>query len=191
MKFKKIAAVLLTSVMASSFVAGCSRKVFHKTGHKSKHIRLFRIPAVLHEMVHKHRIAARKGAELAEDFETSIDLDMDAFIPPSYIPNEYQKLDIYKRIAGIETQDEAEANTGLRPAAVNVSFPSYCLTSPEIRSVWIFACSYSIIRSVVPFCVISLIYARCAFAFTCAIESRRGRPCGNLRGMRFAVTFKL
>lgn len=49
-----------------------------------------------------------KGAELAEDFETSIDLDMDAFIPPSYIPNEYQKLDIYKRIAGIETQDEAE-----------------------------------------------------------------------------------
>ena len=31
-----------------------------------------------------------------------------AYIPPSYIPNEYQKLDIYKRVAGIETQEEAE-----------------------------------------------------------------------------------
>lgn len=52
-----------------------------------------------------------KGDNLAEDFETSIDLDMDAFIPPSYIPNEYQKLDIYKRVAGIENQEEAEEMT--------------------------------------------------------------------------------
>ena len=43
-----------------------------------------------------------------EDFETSVDLVMDAFIPPSYIPNEGQKLDVYKRIAGIENRDEAE-----------------------------------------------------------------------------------
>ena len=27
---------------------------------------------------------------------------------PAYIPNEYQKLDIYKRIAGIENQEEYE-----------------------------------------------------------------------------------
>ena len=33
---------------------------------------------------------------------------MDAFIPPKYIPNEYHKLDIYKRIAGIETEEESE-----------------------------------------------------------------------------------
>ncbi|MDE6888798.1 MAG: transcription-repair coupling factor [Eubacterium sp.] len=52
-----------------------------------------------------------KGVSAAEDFETSIDVDMDAFIPPSYIPNEYQKLDIYKRVAGIETQEEAEEMT--------------------------------------------------------------------------------
>ena len=49
-----------------------------------------------------------KGDCAAEDFETSIDIDIDAYIPPSYIPNEYQKLDIYKRVAGIETQEEAE-----------------------------------------------------------------------------------
>ena len=31
---------------------------------------------------------------------------MDAYIPDSYISNEFQKLDIYKRIAGIETQQD-------------------------------------------------------------------------------------
>lgn len=41
-----------------------------------------------------------------EEFETSIDLDMDAFIPARYIRNEFQKLDIYKRIAGIESEEE-------------------------------------------------------------------------------------
>ena len=49
-----------------------------------------------------------KGLKMEEDFETSIDLALDAFIPPGYIPNESQKLDIYKRIAGIENSEEAE-----------------------------------------------------------------------------------
>lgn len=52
-----------------------------------------------------------KGIEIAEDFETSIDINIDAYIPPSYIQNEYQKLDIYKRVAGIETQEEADEMT--------------------------------------------------------------------------------
>ena len=47
-----------------------------------------------------------KGIHTMEDFETTIDLNMDAFIPDSYISNEYQKLDIYKRIAGIENQQD-------------------------------------------------------------------------------------
>ncbi|MCM1144349.1 MAG: transcription-repair coupling factor [Blautia sp.] len=42
------------------------------------------------------------------DFNTSIDLDVDAYIPPSYIVNEIQKLDIYKRIAGVENDKEYE-----------------------------------------------------------------------------------
>lgn len=49
-----------------------------------------------------------KGIETAEDFNTTIDLDVDAYIPPSYIVNEVQKLDIYKRIAGIENRAESE-----------------------------------------------------------------------------------
>jgi len=44
-----------------------------------------------------------KGIPSVTDFTTTVDLDVDAFIPPTYIVNEVQKLDIYKRIAGIET----------------------------------------------------------------------------------------
>lgn len=47
-----------------------------------------------------------KGIHTMEDFETSVDLNVDAYIPDSYISNELQKLDIYKRIAGIETQQD-------------------------------------------------------------------------------------
>lgn len=49
-----------------------------------------------------------KGEETEESFNTTVELDVDAYIPPSYIMNEYQKLDIYKRVAGIETQAECE-----------------------------------------------------------------------------------
>ncbi len=49
-----------------------------------------------------------KGGKASEDFPTMIDLDVDAFIPPAYIVNEVQKLDIYKRIAGIENTKERD-----------------------------------------------------------------------------------
>ena len=49
-----------------------------------------------------------KGISTVEDFGTTVDLDVDAFIPPSYIVNEVQKLDIYKRIAGLENQAECD-----------------------------------------------------------------------------------
>ena len=41
-----------------------------------------------------------------EDFETSVDVAMDAFIPPSYIRSEALKLEVYKRIAAIRTPEE-------------------------------------------------------------------------------------
>ena len=42
------------------------------------------------------------------DFTTIVDIDVDAYIPASYIMNEVQKLDIYKRIAGIESRKERD-----------------------------------------------------------------------------------
>ncbi|MBE5905708.1 MAG: transcription-repair coupling factor [Lachnospiraceae bacterium] len=49
-----------------------------------------------------------KGLPVKESFVTSIDLSVNAFIPPSYIPNEFQKLDMYKRIGNIETEEDKE-----------------------------------------------------------------------------------
>lgn len=51
-------------------------------------------------------ILTLKGEKEIKDYETTVDLTMDAFIPASYIKNEVQKLDVYKRIASIETREE-------------------------------------------------------------------------------------
>ena len=42
------------------------------------------------------------------DFDTSIDLSVDAYIPDEYVRNEYLKLELYKRIARIENQADAD-----------------------------------------------------------------------------------
>ncbi len=47
-----------------------------------------------------------KGIKNDYAFETNVDLNVDAYIPASYIKSEYQKLDVYKRIAGIESDEE-------------------------------------------------------------------------------------
>ena len=49
-----------------------------------------------------------KGEMDEETYTTTIDINVDAYIPDAYIPNEYQKLDIYKRIAAIETDEDME-----------------------------------------------------------------------------------
>ncbi len=53
-------------------------------------------------------VQKQKGIEEKEEFSTSIDLDVDAFIPPDYILNELQKLDTYKRIAGLSNHDDVK-----------------------------------------------------------------------------------
>ena len=52
-----------------------------------------------------------KGIAPAEAFETTIDLNVSAYIPDSYISNESLKLDTYKRIAAIENKEEYEDMT--------------------------------------------------------------------------------
>ena len=47
-----------------------------------------------------------KGEKIQEDFDTSVEIDIDAFIPAAYIKNEFQKLDMYKRIASIQNEEE-------------------------------------------------------------------------------------
>ncbi|MCR5733566.1 MAG: transcription-repair coupling factor [Lachnospiraceae bacterium] len=56
-------------------------------------------------------IKEKQGFDTVEDLDTSVDLNVDAYIPDSYIMNEYQKIDIYKRIASITSVDEKNEMT--------------------------------------------------------------------------------
>ena len=56
-------------------------------------------------------VREEKGVEEKRPFHTTIDIPADAYIPSDYIGSENQKMDLYKRIAGIETQEEAEEMT--------------------------------------------------------------------------------
>lgn len=44
--------------------------------------------------------------DVSEEFETEIDINVNAYIPNTYIKSEYQKLDMYKRIAAIDNIEE-------------------------------------------------------------------------------------
>lgn len=47
-----------------------------------------------------------KGGKSKESFTTTMKLDMDAYIPSTYIRSEFQKLDVYKRIAELASEQE-------------------------------------------------------------------------------------
>ena len=52
-------------------------------------------------------IKQEKGEDTVPEFSTFLDMDVDAYIPNTYVRNENIKLDLYKRIASIETEEEA------------------------------------------------------------------------------------
>ena len=49
-----------------------------------------------------------KGEGRGEEFETSIELPVDAYIPSTYVKNEMTKLELYKRISGVWTKEDYE-----------------------------------------------------------------------------------
>ncbi|MDO4619224.1 MAG: transcription-repair coupling factor [Lachnospiraceae bacterium] len=51
-------------------------------------------------------VSEAKGEPAVRDFETTVDLNFNAYIPDSYIPDEFQKLDFYKRIAAIQDSSD-------------------------------------------------------------------------------------
>lgn len=53
-------------------------------------------------------IREQKGEEVEETFETTIELPVDAYIPATYVKNEFTKLELYKRIATISSQEALE-----------------------------------------------------------------------------------
>lgn len=51
-------------------------------------------------------VRIERGIEEKPEFETTADCDIDAFIPAEYISDEHQKLDIYKRISEISSEED-------------------------------------------------------------------------------------
>ena len=47
-----------------------------------------------------------KGYEAPPDFDTAVELDMDAYIPDTYIADDTQRMDMYRRIAGMESAED-------------------------------------------------------------------------------------
>ena len=75
---------------------------------------------MLSEVVSLHR-----GEEVEEEFETTIEIKVNAYIPKKFITDEVQKLDVYKKIASIKTeadyldiQEEVEDRYGNIPVEV-------------------------------------------------------------------------
>ncbi len=58
---------------------------------------------LLNEAVRK-----KKGEEVSEEQPVMVDLDIDAYIPDTYITGENQKIDVYKRISCIASKEEAD-----------------------------------------------------------------------------------
>ncbi len=53
-------------------------------------------------------IRSKMGEKVEEEFETGVDLPVDAFIQDDYVKNEFLKLEIYKRISKIEDEEDAD-----------------------------------------------------------------------------------
>lgn len=75
---------------------------------KSQHGHMQAVGYDLYCKMLNEAVKKKKGISTTLDFNTLVDLDVDAYIPPEYIVNEVQKLDIYKRIAGIENERECD-----------------------------------------------------------------------------------
>ena len=95
-------------------------------------------------------IRSKMGDKVEEDFDTSVDLPVDAYIPDEYVRNEYLKLELYKRISHIENEDdiaditaEAEDRFGevpktmkrlMRVAVIKAKAHNACLTFVRYRN---------------------------------------------------------
>lgn len=75
---------------------------------KSQHGHMSAVGYDLYCKMLNEAVKIQKGETVSDVFETNVEMNVDAYIPNKYIPNEFLKLDIYKRIAELENEDECE-----------------------------------------------------------------------------------
>lgn len=106
---KRLAAIKEFSDLGSGFKIALRDLEIRGAGNmlgKEQHGHLEAVGYDLYCKMLNNAVKAEKGIEEIRDYETTIDLNIDAFIPPSYIENEVHKLDIYKRIAEIGSESD-------------------------------------------------------------------------------------
>lgn len=54
----------------------------------------------------KESVDEAQGIKVEEEQDVSIDISIDAYLPETYIRNHNQRIDIYKKIAAVETEDD-------------------------------------------------------------------------------------
>ena len=70
-----------------------------------------------------------RGEEVEEDFETEIDIRVNAYIPSEYIEDEMDKIEIYKKIASIrELEDKNSIEEEMEDRFSDIPFSVYALT---------------------------------------------------------------
>lgn len=73
-------------------------------------------------------VGEQRGEVVKEEFETAIEIKINAYIPSSFISDEIQKLDIYKKIASIKSErDYLEIQEEIEDRYGNIPEPVYNL----------------------------------------------------------------
>ncbi len=106
---KRLAAIKEFSDLGSGFKIALRDLEIRGAGNmlgKEQHGHLEAVGYDLYCKMLNNAVKAEKGIEEVRDYETTIDLNMDAFIPSKYIENEVHKLDAYKRIAEINSDED-------------------------------------------------------------------------------------
>ena len=106
---KRLSAIREFSDLGSGFKIAMKDLEIRGAGNvlgKSQHGHMAAVGYDLYCKMLNQAVNELKGIKNEYAFETSVDLTVDAFIPSTYIKSEYQKLDIYKRIAALENDEE-------------------------------------------------------------------------------------
>ena len=106
---KRLSAIKELSDLGSGFKIAMKDLEIRGAGNvlgKSQHGHMAAVGYDLYCKMLNQAVNNLKGIKNEYSFETTVDLEVDAYIPASYIKSEYQKLDIYKRIAALETREE-------------------------------------------------------------------------------------
>ena len=108
---KRLAAIRVFTVLGSGFKIAMRDLEIRGAGNllgAEQHGHMEAVGYDLYCKMLNEAVKLLKGEIEEEPYTTTVDINVDAFIPASYIPNEYQKLDIYKRIASIENEEEMD-----------------------------------------------------------------------------------